>query len=105
MREGTATHLRILAWRIPWTEEPGGLQVVKNLPANAGYIRDVGLIPGSKGPLEEGTGNPHQYSCPENPMDRGASWAIFHRFAQSQTQLKQPSMYTSYIKNVDVFGV
>ena len=41
--------------------------MVKNLPANAG---DLGLIPGSKRPPEGGHGNPLQYSCLENPMDR-----------------------------------
>jgi len=46
--------------------------VVKNLPANAGYIRDVGLIPGFGRSLGGSQGNPLQYSCLENPMDRGA---------------------------------
>ena len=46
-----------------------GDSVVKNLPANAG---DVGLIPGSGRSPGEGNGNPPQYSCLENPMDRGA---------------------------------
>jgi len=46
-----------------------GDSVVKNLPANAG---DVGLIPGSRKSPGEGNGNPPQYSCLENPMDRGA---------------------------------
>ena len=46
--------------------------VVKNLPANAGDIRDTGLIPGSGKSPGEGHGNPLQYSYLENPMDRGA---------------------------------
>ena len=46
--------------------------VVKNLPANAGDLRDTGSIPGSGRSPEEGQGNPLQYSCLENPMDRGA---------------------------------
>ena len=46
--------------------------MVKNLPANAGDIRDVGLIPGPGRSLGGGRGNPLQYSCLENPMDRGA---------------------------------
>ena len=41
----------------------------------------------------EGNGNPLQYSCLENPVDRGAWWAAVHRVAQSQTQLKQLSMH------------
>ena len=47
--------------------------VVKNPPANAGDIRDVGSIPGSGRSPGGGLGNPLQYSCLENPMDRGAS--------------------------------
>ena len=52
--------------------------VVKNLPANAGDTRDMGLIPGSGRAPEGGNGNPLQYSCLENPMDRGACRAIVH---------------------------
>ena len=46
--------------------------VVENPPADAGAIRDEGLIPGSGGPPGEGNDNPPQYSCLENPMDSGA---------------------------------
>ena len=46
--------------------------VVKNLPSNAGDSRDVGLIPGLGRSPGAGHGNPLQYSCLENPMDRGA---------------------------------
>ena len=46
--------------------------VVKNLPANAGDVRDTGSIPGLGRSSGEGNGNPLQYSCMENPMDRGA---------------------------------
>ena len=46
--------------------------MVKNLPANAGEVREEGLIPGSGRSLGEGNDNPLQYSCLENPMDRGA---------------------------------
>ena len=53
--------------------------VVNNLPANAGDIRDVGSIPGLGRSPGKGHGNPLQYSCLENPMDRGAWWAIVHR--------------------------
>ena len=52
--------------------------VVKSLPANAGNIRDVGLIPGSGRSPGEGNGTPLQYSCLENPMDGGAWWAVVH---------------------------
>ena len=46
--------------------------VVKNLPANAGDLRDTGSTPGWGGSPGEGHGNPLQYSCLENPMGRGA---------------------------------
>ena len=66
--------------------------VVKNLPAKAGNVRDAGLIPGSGRSPGGGHGNPFQYCCLENPMDRGA-WRTVHRVAKSQTQLKQLSMH------------
>jgi len=56
--------------------------VVKSLPANAGDIRDAGSIPGLGRSPGEGHGNPLQYSCLRNPMDRGAWWAIIHRVAE-----------------------
>ena len=58
--------------------------MVENLPANAG---DTGLIPGLGRPLREGNGNPLQYSCLENPMDREAWQATVHGVAKSRTQL------------------
>ena len=57
--------------------------VVKNSPAKAGDIRDMGLIPGSGRSPGGGHGNPPQYSCLENPMDRGAWWATVHRVTES----------------------
>ena len=51
---------------------------VKNTPANTGDIRDMGLIPGLERSPGGEHGNPLQYSCLENPMDRGAWWAIVH---------------------------
>ena len=65
---------------------------VKNLPAIAGNIRDMGFIPGSGRSLGEGNGNPLQYSYLENPMDRGAWRAIVHRVTKSWTRLKRLSM-------------
>ena len=52
--------------------------VVKNPPANAGDVRDLGSIPGLGRSPGRGNGNPLQYSCPENPMDRGAWRATIH---------------------------
>ena len=59
--------------------------VVKNLPDNAGDVRDVGSIPGLGRPPGEGNGNPLQYSCLENPMDRGGWQAMVHGVTKSQT--------------------
>ena len=59
--------------------------VVKNPNADAGDIRDVGLIPGSGSSPGGGNGNLPQYSCLENSMDRGAQWATVLGFAKSQT--------------------
>ena len=55
--------------------------MVKNPSANAGDAGDVSLIPGSGSSQGEGHGYPLQYSCLENPMDRGAQWATVHRVA------------------------
>ena len=55
---------------------------VKNLLSNAGEIRDTGSIPGLGRSAGGGGGNPLQYSCLENPMDRGAWQAAVHRAAQ-----------------------
>ena len=61
--------------------------VVNNPPGNAGDIKDTGLIPGSGRSPGEGNGKPLQYSCLENPMNRGAWQAIFHEVMKSRTQL------------------
>ena len=68
---------------------PGG-SVIKHPPAQAG---DVGLIPGSGRSPREGNGNPLQYSCLDNPVDRGAWRAAVHGVTQSRTRLKQFSMH------------
>ena len=59
--------------------------MVKNLPANAGDVRDMGLIPGLVRSPGGGHGHPLQYSCWENPMDRAAWEATVQRVAKSQT--------------------
>ena len=63
--------------------------MVKNLPANAGDLRDLGSIPGSGRSPGGGHGSSLQYSCLETSMDRGAWWAIIQRVSKGQTQLKQ----------------
>ena len=65
---------------------PGGT-AIKNPPANAGDVAEVGLIPGLGRSPGGGNGNPLQYSCLENPMDRGAWWATVHGVTKSWIQL------------------
>ena len=62
--------------------------VVKNPPANDVDVRYVDSVPGSGKSPGGGNGNPFQYSCLKNLMDRGAWRATVHRIAESQTQLK-----------------
>ena len=56
---------------------PGSTRV-RNPPANAGHARDMDSIPGLGRFSGGGNGNPFQYSCLENSMDRGAWWAVVH---------------------------
>ena len=83
-----ATHSGILAWRIPWTEEPGSHGAhgseSKESACNAG---DTGLIPGSGRSPGEWNGYLLQYSCLEDSMDRGAWRAAVHSVANSRTRL------------------
>ena len=75
----------IVLWGVPMLDcvcVDGSM--VKNPPANAG---DMGLIPGWGRSPGEGNGNPLQYSCLGNPMDKGAWWAIDHGLAKSRTRL------------------
>ena len=60
--------------------------MVKNLPATAGDVRDLGLIPGSGRSPGEENGNQLQYSCLENPMDRGAWQATEHHYLRVWTK-------------------
>ena len=63
-------------------------QQVKNPSPSAGDIRDAGLIPGSERSFGGGNGNPLQYSCLKNPMDRGAWQVTVQRVTESQTRLR-----------------
>ena len=67
---------------------PGGASVVKEPPANAGGTGNSGSIPGSERTPGGGNGNLFQYSCLENPMDRGTWWATVHNITKGWTQLK-----------------
>ena len=83
--------------------------VVKNPPANAGDVRDTGSVPGSGKYPEEGHGNPLQYSCPENPTDRGA-WEPgrlqFSGVTKSPTQLSNLAAAEYLVYNIElIFSV
>ena len=69
--------------------------VIKKPPANAGDVRDAGLIPGLGRSPGGGHGSPLQYSCLGNSMGRGAQWATVHRITKSQTRLKQLSTHAT----------
>ena len=78
--------------------------VVKSPPANAGDTGDVGSIPGSGRSPGGGHGNPLQFSCLENPTDRGAWRATINGVAKSQTQLKQLSMLAGHERGAVMNG-
>ena len=85
-----APHSSILAWKIPWTEEPGRLQSMGLL--RVGHDWETSL---SLSCIGEGHGNPLQCSCLENPRDRGTWWAAVYGVAQSRTWLKRLSSSSS----------
>ena len=62
--------------------------MIKNLPASAGDLRDAGLVSGSGRSPGGGHGNPLQYSCLENSMDREAWQTTVHEVAKSQTHMR-----------------
>ena len=72
--------------------------MVKNLPANAGDVRDTGSVPGSGRAPGGGHGNPFQYSCLENPMVRGTWHATVHSVVKSWTRLNDLAQHTATIK-------
>ena len=98
---GSSVHgvfqVRVLEWlplsspflivRIHYYQASQVVLVVKNMSANAEDIRDVGSIPGLGGSPGERNGNSLQYSCWDNPMDRGAWWASVREVTKSWTRL------------------
>ena len=80
-----AAHSSTLAWKIPWTEKPGGLQSMASL--RVGYTERLHFH-FSLSCIGEGNGHPLQCSCLENPRDGGAWWAAIYGVAQSWTRLK-----------------
>ena len=79
------------------------VQVVENPPANAGDIRYLHLILGSGRSFGGGHGDPHQYSCLGNPMDRGTWWATVHGVTESDmTEHAHKTMMTALILNIQI---
>ena len=78
-----------------------GGAVVKNPPANAGDTRDMDLIPGSGRSPGGRNGNPIQYTCLENPMDRGGWWGAVHGVAESGTTEHDHTHTNSWVKAKD----
>ena len=85
MEKAMAPHASTLAWKIPWTEEPGRLQSMGSLRVRHDWLT---LLHFSLSCIGEGNGNQLQCSCLENPGDRGAWWAAIYGVAQSWTRLK-----------------
>ena len=80
-KKAMAPHFSTLAWKIPWTEEPGRLQSMRSLRVGYDWATSLWYI-------GEGNGNALQCSCLENPRDGGAWWAAIYGVAQSWTRLK-----------------
>ena len=88
VEKAMAPHSSTLAWKIPWMEEPGGLQSMGSLRVRHDWATSLSRI-------EKGNGSPLQCSCLENPRDGGAWWAAIYGVVQSQTQLKRLSSSSS----------
>ena len=90
-----APHSSTLAWKIPWTEEPGGLQSMGSLGVGHDWATSLSLF--TLMHIGEGNGNPLQCSCLENPREGGAWWADVYEVAQSRTRLKRLSSSSSIV--------
>ena len=81
-------HILFIFVPVRYRNFPGG-STVKNLPANEGDVGDLGPVPGLGRSPGGGHGHPLQFSCLENPKDRGAWWAMAHGVAKSRTRLRK----------------
>ena len=90
-----ATHSSTLAWKIPWTEEPGRLQSMGSLRVGTTEQLHFHF---SLSCIGEGNGNPLQCSCLENLRDGGALWAAIYGVTRSRIRLKRPSSSSSSSK-------
>ena len=80
-------------------------QLSKKCACSARIAGDLDSIPGSGRLLGVGHGNSLQYSCLENPMNRGASWAAVHKVAKSWTELKRLSTHVLYRCKIYVYKI
>ena len=96
MEKAMAPQSSTLAWKIPWTEEPGGLQSIGSLRVRHDWATSLSRT-------GEGNGNPLQCSCLENPRDRGAWWAAVYGVAQSWTRLKRLSSSSSNSREKSIY--
>ena len=92
MEKAMAPHSSTLTWKIPWTEDPGGLQSMGSLESDTTERPHFHF---SLACLGEGNGNPLQCSFLENPRDGGACWAAVYGVAESRTRLKRLSSSSS----------
>ena len=92
-----APHSSTLAWKIPWTEEPGRLQYMGSRRSDMTERLHFHFLLSCIG---EGNGNPLQCSRLENPRDGGAWWAVVSGVAQSRTWLKRLSSSSSKVHKV-----
>ena len=88
LEKAMAPHSSTLAWGIPWMEEAGGLKSMGSRRVRHDCATSLSF---SLSCIGEGNGNPLQYSCLENPRDRGAWWAAIYGVAQSQARLNRLS--------------
>ena len=95
LEKAMAPHSSTLAWKIPWMEEPGGLQSMGSRRVRHDWKASLSLFTFCIG---EGNGNPLQCSCLENPREGGAWWAAVYGVAQSRTRLKRLSSSSSKIQ-------
>ena len=99
-----APHSSTLAWKIPWVEEPGGLQSMGSLGVGHNWATSLSLFTFMHW---RRNGNPLQCYCLEDPRDGGAWWAAISGVAQSRTRLKRLSSSSVQLINVpfDKFGL
>ena len=102
LEKAMAPHSSTLAWKIPWTEQPGRLQTMRSLRVGHNWVTSLWLFISCIG---EGNGNPLQCSCLENPRDGEAWWAAVYGVAQSRTWLKQLSSSSSREKTGETWLV